>query len=143
MLINSIVLSHSLALWWQTFLPIEIKMKGLYINKFRPPGISGYLLASCMLALPGWSMGAAPTERQMHLLSSNCVQCHARPGIGAPLMGNPADWKERVTQGEDVLLQHVIEGKGGMPPLGYCSACNEEDFRVLIRLMVPGQQVQP
>jgi cytochrome c5 len=105
-----------------------------------------YLLATALLALPEWSLLAAPatpTERQMHLLSSNCVQCHARPGIGAPLMGSPADWKERQAQGEEVLLRHVIEGKGGMPPLGYCSACDEEDFRVLIRLILPNTQVQP
>ena len=33
------------------------------------------------------------------------------------------------------MLQNVVYGIRGMPPLGYCSACTEEDFRVLIRLM--------
>ena len=85
----------------------------------------------------------APTQRQLELFSSNCVQCHARPGIGAPLMGNADDWQERQAQGEEVLLLNVVEGVGGMPPLGYCSACDEADFRVLIRLLLPASEPQP
>ena len=84
-----------------------------------------------------------PTQRQLQLLSINCVQCHARPGIGAPLMGNADDWQARQAQGQDVLLKHVVEGLRGMPPLGYCSACDEADFRVLIRLLLPAQEQQP
>lgn len=98
------------------------------------------LLPSAML-LAG--PAPAPTERQLQLFSSNCVQCHARAGIGAPLMGNAEDWKTRQAQGEDVLLKHVVEGIHGMPPLGYCSACDEADFRVLIQLLLPAQGVQP
>jgi cytochrome c5 len=97
------------------------------------------LLPATLLAGPA----PAPTQRQLQLFSSNCVQCHARPGIGAPLMGNAEDWKSRQAQGEEVLLVNVVEGIRGMPPLGYCSACNQEDFRVLIRLLLPATEQQP
>ncbi len=50
-------------------------------------------------------------------------------------MGVPGAWQASVARGEDAMLQNVVYGIRGMPPLGYCSACTEEDFRVLIRLM--------
>ncbi|MBV8471250.1 MAG: cytochrome c5 family protein [Burkholderiaceae bacterium] len=78
---------------------------------------------------------AEPSPRQMALFNNNCVQCHLRPGVGAPLVGKAQDWQTRKAQGEDALLRHVVEGLKGMPPLGYCSACSEADFRALIRFM--------
>ena len=64
-----------------------------------------------------------------------CAGCHARPGIGAPLTGVDADWRERREQGIDVLLVHTVDGYRGMPPLGTCGLCAEQDFRALIRYM--------
>lgn len=75
------------------------------------------------------------TPRQSQLLVNSCVQCHAEPRTGAPLFGDTVDWKKRWSKGENAVLKNVIEGVGGMPPLGYCSACNETDFRVLIRTL--------
>lgn len=108
------------------------------------PAKSLGLLLLCLLPVTLLANPAAvPTQRQLELFSSNCVQCHARPGIGAPLMGNAEDWKSRQAQGEEVMLVNVVEGIRGMPPLGYCSACNEDDFRVLIRLLLPATEQQP
>jgi cytochrome c5 len=78
---------------------------------------------------------AAPNERQLTLLSNNCLQCHAAPHISAPQLGHPKDWKDINAQGEETVLKHVVEGIGGMPPLGYCSACDEQDLRELIYLI--------
>jgi cytochrome c5 len=63
------------------------------------------------------------------------MQCHALPGLGAPLIGDQASWKSVREGGEDAALRNVLNGIRGMPPLGYCGACSEEDFRVLIRFM--------
>lgn len=106
--------------------------------------LSAILLSAALLSAPLLAgQTPAPTPRQLELFSSNCVQCHARPGIGAPLMGSAADWQARRAQGEDNMLRIVVEGLRGMPPLGYCSACNEADFRVLIRLLLPATEQQP
>jgi cytochrome c5 len=78
---------------------------------------------------------AAPDARQSTLFVNNCAQCHARQETGAPFIGVQEDWQEAVARGEDAMLINVIEGIRGMPPLGYCSACTEQDFRVLIRMM--------
>ncbi len=90
------------------------------------------IAASTLAAVPA---SAQLTERQMQLLANNCVQCHARPGVGAPIMGVARDWQGAVKRGEDALLINVVHGTGGMPPLGYCSACSEQDFRAMIRFL--------
>ena len=87
------------------------------------------------LMVPVTASAAEISERQTSLLQNNCLQCHARPGIGAPLLGDGTAWKKRAKQGEEVLLRNVVAGLRGMPPLGYCSACSEEDLRALIRYM--------
>jgi cytochrome c5 len=93
-------------------------------------------LCALLPLLPWPAAGAAElTERQVALLTNNCVQCHARPDIGVPQLGDAPAWKERARQGEDQLLVHVVLGLRGMPPLGGCSACSEQDLRALIRFM--------
>jgi cytochrome c5 len=102
--------------------------------------ISALLVSS--LAMAPSAHAADITERQAALFTNNCVQCHTRPGIGVPQAGDAAAWKERAAQGEDAMLRNVVQGLRGMPPLGYCSACNEQDFRALIRLMTGSNEAQ-
>jgi cytochrome c5 len=64
-----------------------------------------------------------------------CAECHARPGIGAPLTGVDADWRERRPKGMDALLESTVAGYRGMPPLGECGRCSVDDFRKLIAYM--------
>ena len=90
----------------------------------------------CALALLGASAQAEPdSARVSALFVANCAQCHLRPGIGVPMAGAPAEWADRITKGEDALLKNVVEGIRGMPPLGYCGACTEEELRALTRLV--------
>jgi len=51
------------------------------------------------------------------------------------MLGNIEAWQVIAVKGEETILKNVVEGLRGMPPLGYCSACSEEDLRVLIRFM--------
>ena len=78
---------------------------------------------------------SVPDMRQIQLFTNNCIQCHGRKNTGAPMIGMAEDWSNIVTQGEDKMLENVVVGIGGMPPLGYCSACSTEDLKVLIRLV--------
>ena len=81
---------------------------------------------------------AAPpelTQRQAALLRVNCVQCHTVPGLSAPIIGDRAAWQWARDRGEDALLRNVLAGIRGMPPMGYCSACSEADFRAMIRFL--------
>ena len=51
-----------------------------------------------------------------------CFACHATPALGAPVLGNVADWTPRLEKGLDMLLSNVLNGftgeKGVMPPKG-------------------------
>ncbi len=113
----------------------------LLIQLVRKQNFSRWVVGGLVsFALIPAQVCAQPSNRQMQLLANNCVQCHTRPGIGAPVMGSAEDWLVAVKRGEDAMLVNVVHGLGGMPPLGYCSACTEEDFRVLIRFLagIPG-----
>lgn len=81
-----------------------------------------------------------PSERQMQLWSRSCALCHVSGTGGAPRMGVPEEWADRVEQGSAVLLERTIEGFNNMPPLGYCMACEEDDFVALIEFMSGGSR---
>jgi cytochrome c5 len=106
-------------------------------NCWRPAQNSIFFLVTILVLLFGFGRAAdaEPTTRQSTLMLNNCMQCHARPDTGAPFIGVEKDWQEAVARGEDAMLVNVVQGIRGMPPLGYCSACSEEDLRVLIRTL--------
>lgn len=97
--------------------------------------------AGLMLLMPGLSQ-AELTPRQASLMMNNCIQCHTKPILGAPLIGDQKAWKKVLAKGEDEVLKNVVQGYFSMPPLGYCSSCDEADFRALIKAMsgLPAQQ---
>ncbi len=65
----------------------------------------------------------------------SCRSCHIVADTSAPLTGDTAAWQGRMDQGMDTLLQHVVDGFGGMPPLGMCFECDEQQFIALIQFM--------
>jgi cytochrome c5 len=68
-----------------------------------------------------------------------CASCHAdKPliAIGAPRIGNSDDWKPRLKQGLNSLLEHVNAGFNAMPPRGGCFECSDEQILLSIRSML-------
>lgn len=80
------------------------------------------------------------SPQQLDQFSNNCLQCHAAPDIPAPQLGDTAAWSGIAEKGEQQLLINIVEGIRSMPPLGYCSSCNEDDFIAMIRLMTGSKQ---
>nr|BFD42890.1 hypothetical protein FFPRI1PSEUD_43890 [Pseudomonas sp. FFPRI_1] len=76
---------------------------------------------------------ADPALAQVY--ASSCQLCHANPASGAPLAGDAKAWAPRLAQGADTLLDHSINGYQGMPPMGQCMQCSEEQFLALISFM--------
>lgn len=74
-------------------------------------------------------------ERQARLFGEICATCHVQPGIGAPIVGRPDDWADARARGLEQMLARTVDGYLGMPPLGTCGSCSEDDFRALIRFM--------
>lgn len=92
--------------------------------------------AGVALGLMAYSATAQVTPLQMQLLVNNCLQCHAAENTGAPLMGDKQAWQVRLQKGRKQMLRNTVEGVNGMPPMGYCSACTQEDLNALIDLML-------
>ncbi len=81
-------------------------------------------------------VGSDPMEKW----SRSCSLCHINGIGGAPRLGDTEDWAARLDQGDDVLLQHTVEGYNNMPPLGYCMDCERADFVALINFMSSGSR---
>ncbi|MEE4299142.1 MAG: c-type cytochrome [Pseudomonadales bacterium] len=83
------------------------------------------------------ALAALTPTRTAEQFARSCAFCHATGNAGAPLVGDTESWAGRAAAGEAAMLRHTLEGLGAMPPLGYCMDCTEDDFRALIRFMVP------
>lgn len=115
------------------------------------PWLPAVLLALAGL-LGGCGEDAAPTSTRnaaalapadpalAKIYDSSCKLCHANPASGAPQTGDGQAWQPRVAQGADSLLDHSINGFKGMPPMGMCMQCSEDEFLALISFM-SGQSV--
>ena len=69
----------------------------------------------------------APADpRLAALYAGSCKSCHINPTSGAPLVQDPRAWLPRWHQGEDVLLDHVVQGYRAMPAGGQCAACTPD-----------------
>lgn len=68
-----------------------------------------------------------------------CAACHAaKPLIplGAPRIGQAADWTFRLKQDQQMLFQHVTEGYGAMPARGGCFECSDEQLKLAIAALI-------
>jgi cytochrome c5 len=65
--------------------------------------------------------------------TKGCNGCHDAGMMGAPKPGDKAAWKDRIAQGEDVMVKKSIEGftgKGGMMPAkGSNAALTDEEVK--------------
>jgi len=81
------------------------------------------------------SQKEALTDTAMRKWSRSCALCHVDGEGGAPRVGAVEEWKPRLGQGREKLLEHTIQGYNNMPPLGYCMSCSEQDFSTIIEFM--------
>jgi len=49
---------------------------------------------------------------------ASCAVCHGAAGMGAPVVGNKADWSKVAEKGDANVLANAINGINGMPPKG-------------------------
>lgn len=82
------------------------------------------------------SQSLQPANTQLaSIYNRSCKNCHTQNATGAPLTGDSTTWGPRLDKGMDQLLDSVINGFGGMPPLGLCMDCEPEQFEALIKFM--------
>ncbi|NCF14733.1 MAG: cytochrome c5 family protein [Proteobacteria bacterium] len=69
-----------------------------------------------------------------------CIACHSTGVGGAPVVGDAAQWTDRIAQGMDLLKQHAIEGftgsAGFMPAKGGRIDLSDEEVAIAVDYMV-------
>ncbi len=87
-------------------------------------------------ALVSRAQTLVPADTELaEVYQRSCVSCHAASASAAPLTGDHASWEPRLAKGMGTLLDNVINGVGGMPPLGLCMDCDMQQFEDLILFM--------
>ena len=83
---------------------------------------------------------AAPAHPGRKIYEQACFSCHKIGLSGAPKLGDAEAWAPRVAKGMDLLLKSTKEGMGGMPPMGACMGCSDQDFIHAIEYMIENSQ---
>lgn len=73
-----------------------------------------------------------------------CLACHGAGIGGAPVLGDAAQWAERIAQGDDTLKEHAIGGYTGsagyMPPKGGRLDLSDDEIAAAVDYMVGESQ---
>ena len=71
------------------------------------------------------------------IYNRSCFSCHAGGVGGAPIPGDAEAWAPRVAKGREALLKSVRDGiPPGMPPMGLCMTCTDEDLAAAVDYML-------
>lgn len=71
------------------------------------------------------------------VIAKHCNACHSTGLLGAPKIGDAADWGKRAKEqgGLDGLLAKAITGINAMPPKGTCGDCSDDELKATIKKM--------
>jgi cytochrome c5 len=82
----------------------------------------------------GESAAAHPGEQTYNRF---CFSCHQGGIAGAPRFGDAEAWAPRIAKGSELLLANTKTGiTPGMPAMGLCNSCTEQDLIDVIDFMV-------
>lgn len=85
------------------------------------------------------SADAAPAAPKSgsEVVAASCNACHGTGALGAPKVGDKADWGARFgALGLDGLTTSAINGKGSMPPRGGAADLSDDEIRAAIEHML-------
>lgn len=93
---------------------------------------------SCAAAPVAAATSGPRTGQQVY--DTACGTCHAIGVAGAPKLGDAADWGARASKGIETLYTHAIEGFNGMPPMGLCGTCSEDEIKASVDYLLENSQ---
>ena len=92
------------------------------------------LLSACTEGPGGAAAAAHPGE---DTYNRYCFSCHQAGIAGAPRFGDAEAWAPLIAKGSELLLQTTKTGIApGMPAMGLCTSCTEQDLIHVIDYMV-------
>jgi len=88
---------------------------------------------SVAVAAPSASAGRTADD----IVTKHCSVCHVTGLLGAPIIGETADWQARADAkgGLDGILKTAISGINAMPAKGTCSDCSDDELMSTIKFM--------
>ena len=82
---------------------------------------------------------AADPNLGLNVYQQACATCHKGGLAGAPVVGDKEQWRARIAQGTDVLVEHAVNGfqgsAGYMPPKGGQIQLSDEEVAAAVRYM--------
>jgi len=76
------------------------------------------------------------TRSGEEIYNGTCNTCHGIGLAGAPKFGDRVSWGERANEDLDKLVASVTNGLNGMPPMGMCMDCSEEELTGSVQYML-------
>lgn len=93
-----------------------------------------------MLDTPASPEPVATAMSGPQVYNSACLACHGAGIGGAPVVGDSAQWVDRIAQGSDTLTAHAIQGYSGsagyMPPKGGRMDLSDAEVEAAVDYMV-------
>ena len=75
-------------------------------------------------------------EMGQSVYDASCYACHNSGAAGAPIIGSSTDWAPRLKGGINTVYKNAIVGIGGMPAMGNCSTCTDEQIKAAVDYIV-------
>ncbi|WP_413701220.1 c-type cytochrome [Psychromonas sp. KJ10-10] len=97
--------------------------------------LDGEIATASVASQPEEPAGPRSGEK---IYNTYCVACHATGVAGSPIKGDALAWAPRIGQGEEVLIQHAINGFNAMPARGTCMDCSDEEIAETVRFLIQG-----
>ncbi|WP_426417188.1 c(7)-type cytochrome triheme domain-containing protein [Aestuariirhabdus sp. LZHN29] len=104
-------------------------------------GKSLLMVPALAFALMG-TVQAADTAKGKKIVDANCAGCHSVGVMGAPKIGDNADWNKRLQQGYGILVDHAVNGKGNMPAKGGNPALSAGDIEDAVAYFLEAAKVK-
>lgn len=79
--------------------------------------------------------GASADKSPAEMYQGACLACHTTGAAGAPKIGDPSAWTDRLGKGVDGLVTSAINGIGAMPPRGG-SQLSDDQIRVVVEYIL-------
>lgn len=65
-----------------------------------------------------------------------CMSCHTSGAAGAPVIGNSAQWSDRIAEGKEHLYDQAINGVGIMPAKGGLSSLSDDEVKLAVDYII-------